>query len=82
MLLRASDGWIMDKDELDFTVLHKKPPHWSREVFQSYGLSLGAVAKALGLSYSYVCGMLSGNIAVTPVQEERIRQLVKYIEKT
>lgn len=50
-------------------------------MFSQFGVSVGDVARALGLSYPYVSGMLSGNILVPEKQELRIKELVEYIKK-
>ena len=55
--------------------------HWSKKVFRDKGISIGDVSRALDLSYTYVSGMLSGNIKVTEGQEERIKELVDYLNQ-
>ena len=59
----------------------KREEHWSKKVFREKGISIGDVARALGLSYTYVCGMLSGNIKITEDQEKRIKELVDYLNQ-
>jgi plasmid maintenance system antidote protein VapI len=55
--------------------------HWSKKIFREKGISIGDVSRALGLTYTYVSGMLSGNIKITDEQEERIQELVDYINQ-
>lgn len=64
--------------EVEFEKLNREE-HWSKKVFKDKGIAIGDVARALGLSYTYVCGMLSGNIQITDEQEKRIKELVNHI---
>ena len=59
----------------------KREEHWSKQVFIKRGISIGDVARVLGLSYTYVSGMLSGNIKVTEDQEKRIKEFVNYLNQ-
>lgn len=67
-------------EEVLYAKLNKEE-HWSKSVFRKKNISMGDVARALGLSYTYVCGMLSGNIKITEEQESRIHELVDYINQ-
>lgn len=49
--------------------------HWSKAMFKANGIPLSAVAKALGLSYPYVCSLLSGVVKVTPEVETKLKRL-------
>jgi plasmid maintenance system antidote protein VapI len=71
-------GIIME--EILFNELDKKE-HWSKKVFRDKGVSIGDVARALGLTYTYVSGMLTGNIKITDEQELRIKELVDYVNQ-
>jgi cyanate lyase len=67
-------------EEVFYDKLDKKE-HWAKKTFREKGVSMGDVARALGLSYTYVCGMLSGNIKITDEQEERIKELADYLNQ-
>ena len=50
--------------------------HWSKKIFREKGISIGDVSRALGLTYTYVSGMLSGNIKITDenvTKEQKLR---------
>ena len=68
------------KEGIQYDKLNREE-HWSKKVFRDKGITVGDVARALDLSYTYVSGMLSGNITVSKGQEERIKELVAYVEQ-
>jgi hypothetical protein len=56
-------------------------PHWSKQVFKDHGFPIAAVAKYLGLAYSYTSNILSGIRQATPQVEAKLRELVDQVEK-
>jgi len=67
--------------EILFEELKNREEHWSKSLFKEKGLAISDVARALDLSYAYVCGMLNGAIKVTEEQEERITELMNYLNQ-
>ena len=55
-------------------------PHWSRAYFKANNIPLSAVAKALHLSYTYTCNMLSGVATVTSENEAKLTRLAEGLE--
>ena len=55
-------------------------PHWTKAIFKANGIPISAVAKGLGLSYSYVSSLLCGVCRVTPEVEGKLAQLTEGLE--
>ena len=57
-------------------------PHWSKAKFKAHDIPISVVAKALGLSYSYVSSLLSGVCNVTEEVEGKLKGLVERMERS
>jgi len=58
----------------------KPQRHWTKPIFKRNEISLAAVARGLGVSYSYASAILSGNVKSTPEVEARLSQLANQLE--
>ena len=68
-------------DKMNFDELDGPKEHWSKKVFLDRGFKISDVARALGLSYPYVSGMLTGSTKISNETEERLKKLVNYVIK-
>ena len=57
-------------------------PHWTKAIFKHNNIPISAVAKGLGLSYSYVSNLLCGVMTITPEVEKRLAKLVEGLERS
>jgi hypothetical protein len=55
--------------------------HWSKKVFKSNKIPLKVISKFIDRNYFYTCRLLNAAIQPTPEIEEKLRQLVKLVEK-
>ena len=55
-------------------------PHRSKAYFKANNIPISVVAKALGLSYSYVSSMLCGIVNITADNEAKLSKLVEGLE--
>jgi hypothetical protein len=58
----------------------KPVPHPSAPIFQKHKIPRSAIAEALGLSYSYVCNLLTGVRKSTPTVDSKLRELADQLE--
>ncbi len=68
-------------DNMNFDELDGPREHWSKKVFLERGFKISDVARALGLSYPYVSGMLTGSTKISSETEEKISKLVEYVKE-
>jgi hypothetical protein len=55
--------------------------HWSKKVFRSNKIPLKVISKFIDRDYFYTSRLLNAAIQPTPEIEEKLRQLVKLVEK-
>lgn len=53
--------------------------HPAKKVFRRAGIPVAAVAKFLGLSTSYTCSILNGFARITPDNESKLTEFVRFI---
>jgi len=64
---------------LDYNKL-QPTPHWSKPIFKRHSIKIASVACVLDLSFAYVSNMLNGYTRVTPENEAKITELVRFLE--
>ena len=50
-------------------------PHPTKPIFKKFGIPSAAVARTLGLSYTYLVGVLSGLQTPSPETDAKLRKL-------
>lgn len=61
--------------------LMKRIPHWSYGFFTENAINIDAVARALGLSYTYTGALLRGAMRITPENEAKLRSIVETLKR-
>lgn len=57
-------------------------PHPTRAFFKSNNIPISAVARYLGLSFSYTSNLLSGIHRMTPENDRKLRELVDQLKQS
>ena len=59
---------------------YKILPHPSKAIFKKHKIQIKAVSTAVGCSYSYLCGILSGRHDITPELDTKLTELAGEVE--
>jgi len=61
-------------------ILRNPKPHPIKTVLKKNNVSVAALAKHLGLSFTYVTNLINGVARVTPENEAKLQEIIRHLK--